>query len=387
MLYLKNNDLILEDMGNSHLQKKWIRYTIFILISIGILSSILFYLFPMNISTSDKQTEKVVYFADNMTSAHQRIIELFNTEHAGKIKVVAINLDHHKFNTNKRKALITHNLRNQRSKVDIFAIDYIWLPRFVKWAEALEPYITKSEIEQILTQLLPACYNEGELYALPFFYDLGVLFYRDDIISSLPDASAWKEKLEAGITWDQMKQLKQQYFPQTPVYVLQGSAYEGLICNYLEIAGGLGIPIFYENNFIFNKPDILRLNTFIYNLIYKDNVISKMVVEFDERSAFQYAFDKDIPFVRAWVTNICNLNFTDDQLEKMRKMWIAPLPRKRNLTGATALGGWNLIISKYSRNKKEAAQFLKFVISEKVKTELLTARCHLPILRNIKTIS
>lgn len=196
----------------------------------------------------------------------------------------------------------------------------------------------------------------------------------------MPDAENWINKLENGITWQQLIELKKKYFNQKPLYVFQGKAYEGLICNYLEIGAGLGIKISDENNFIFKKPDILRLNNFLLDLIYKENLVPEQILQFDEHSSFMFALENNIPLIRAWVTDIFNINFPEKYRDKVHNLKMAPLPRDENRPIVTALGGWNLIISKYSRHKKEAALFIGFLISEKAQFELFAAGSHLPVL-------
>lgn len=202
-----------------------LRNFFFILLFTSVLIIVFFYLAPLQSAQSEQNSETIIYFADNMTSAHQRLIEMYNERNKGHIKVKPINLDHHKLDTNRRKELITRNLRSQRSKVDLFAIDHIWMPRFANWAEPLDNYISKEEIDNILPELLPSCYNEDKLYTLPFFYDLGVMYYREDIIKKLSDSDQWLANLESGITWEQLFKLKKLYFKNKPVYVFQAKAY------------------------------------------------------------------------------------------------------------------------------------------------------------------
>jgi multiple sugar transport system substrate-binding protein len=309
---------------------------------------------------------------------------MFNKENKGRIRVEPIHLDHHKLDTNKRKELIFRNLRSQRSKADIFAIDNIWMPRFAKWAEPLEKYLSEEEINELLPELLISCYYENNIYTLPMFYDLGVLFYRQDLIDKLPDAKIWTDRLSKGITWDQVYKLKDNYFSGRPVYVFQAKAYEGLICNYLEIGAGLGAPVFHADKFLLRKDNILKVNSFLTDLVQNKKIVPPEVVNFDEAGSFVFALENDIPLIRAWITNINNINFPVHFNEKVNNLKIAPLPRKEGKNLAMALGGWNLIISKYSRNKTEAASFLKFVISERAQSELFAAGRHLPVLKNIQ---
>ncbi len=360
-----------------------VRNAVYAIITFGVVSSVFIYFVPLNLRANQDNKEKTIFFADNMTAAHNLIIKQFNKKNKGYIKVVPINLDHHKLNTNKRKALITRNLSTQRSKVDIFAIDYIWLPRFVKWSEPLTKYFAKKDLTNIYPELLPACYDGGQLYAIPFFYDIGVLFYRGDILAQITNHKKWREILRRGITWDEMARLKNTYSRSKPFYVVQAKAYEGLICNYLEIGAGKGVKMFDGNKFNFSGKKIFELNKSIFSLFHSRHIISQQSLHFDEEASFTYGLKNDFLFIRSWVTNICNLKFPKNLNLKLKQLRMAALPRDKSGPPLSALGGWNLIISKYSRNKKEAAEFLKFVISEKAQNELYKMGCNMPVLNTI----
>ncbi|MFH2032109.1 MAG: extracellular solute-binding protein, partial [Bacteroidota bacterium] len=49
---------------------------------------------------------------------------------------------------------------------------------------------------------------------------------------------------------------------------------------------------------------------------------------------------------------------------------------------ASVFGGWNLMISKYSKYKNEAMEFIKFVLSKEVQLVMYKEGGYLPILKN-----
>src|SRR5512140_3173445 len=83
--------------------------------------------------SNDRQEPTRVYFADNISKAHRVIIAEFNKRHAGSIEVVPVDLPFDKFSTNERKELLARSLRSKSDKIDIFAVDLIWVPRFARW--------------------------------------------------------------------------------------------------------------------------------------------------------------------------------------------------------------------------------------------------------------
>lgn len=89
---------------------------------------------------------KKIYYADNISRAHQIVIDRFNEKYEDKIEVVPIDLPFIKFNTNLRKELLARSLRNRNTLIDVFAIDQVWNARFAKWAEPLTPYFPAKTI-------------------------------------------------------------------------------------------------------------------------------------------------------------------------------------------------------------------------------------------------
>ena len=78
-------------------------WLIYLIILIAIIFSVLFYVFPFQNEFLAEEKVAKVYFADNITEAHEELIEIFNEKHKGKIEVVPVDIPTEKFTTNKRK--------------------------------------------------------------------------------------------------------------------------------------------------------------------------------------------------------------------------------------------------------------------------------------------
>lgn len=347
-----------------------------LLVLISSFLTVVLYLFPiLKHSYADTEIKKI-YFAENITSAHTYLINEFNKLNKGKIKVIPINLPYEKFSTNKRKELITKNLRNRTSRIDIYAIDIVWNDRFEKWAEPLNNYFTKKELSKIIDEAKYYCYSESTLYSVPFFIDIGVLYYRDDLLKKNQNYSDIIRKLKNGICWDDLKAYK--FKNSKYKYLFQADSYEGLMCNFLELVG--------ENTFLdkdgkvtIDKNIIDRLNN-IQNLIYKEKIIPKEVTNFDESISFNYALENDIPFFRGWPTGKKTIQISKELAPKVSNLKFAPLPKFKNDKSVSTIGGWNLIISKNSRYKNESIEFIKFLLSEKSQQFIWENSGYLPII-------
>jgi multiple sugar transport system substrate-binding protein len=357
-------------------------WIIYFLIFIAIVISVIFYLFPFQNDFNTEEKVAQVYFADNITKAHTELIDAFNEKYKGKIKVIPVDIPTLKFTTNKRKELITRTLRSRNSRIDIFAVDQIWVPRFAKWAEPLEKYFSKTELNEILPQALKTCMFNDTLYTIPFFIDVGVLYYRKDLIAKLNNSDFIKSKLKQGITWDELISLKNNFPDNKYLYVFQGDAYEGLICNFIEVLGNNTKNIYSNKKFNIYNYYAIESTQRLVDLIYKYKITPKEVYNFDEDKSFEYALDNDIPFFRGWPTTVKYSNLVSRTTSKLNLLDEAPLPRNINNNSRSTIGGWNFVLSRYSSVKKEAITFIKFVLSQEIQELNYRSGSYLPILKS-----
>jgi len=361
--------------------KKNIRIILVVLlVLISSLLTAVFYLFPLIRYSSASKNVKKIYFAENITPAHLQLIDEFNKINKGKIEVIPINLPYEKFSTNKRKELITKNLRNRTSRIDIYAIDVVWGERFAKWAEPLDNYFSPDEINRIFNEAKHYCYSDSVLYSIPFFADIGILYYRDDLLKQLNNYNDLTEQINAGITWNKLASLK---IPNCKYnYLFQADDYEGLMCNFLEIAGKKS---FYNTNIGIigiNKNLLSQRLNYISKLIYKRNIIPEKVTGFDESKTFNFALKNNVPFFRGWPTGKKNIHVKKELIPKTKYLKVAPLPRFAGELPASTIGGWNLIVSKNSNYKEESVKFIKFLLSESSQKLIWEENGYLPVLKS-----
>ena len=366
--------------------KKNIRIILVVLlVLISALLTALLNLFPLIRFSSASTNVKKIYFAENITPVHMQLINKFNKINKGKIKVIPIDLPYEKFSTNKRKELITKNLRNRNSRIDIYAIDVVWGERFVKWSEPLNKYFTNDEINRIFDEAKHYCYSDSVLYSIPFFADVGILYYREDLIKKTAHYEDLVKKLNRGITWQELAALK---IPGCKYnYLFQADDYEGLMCNFLEIAGRNSFLPSKLNIVEFNKKVLSQRLNYVRDLIYKKKIIPQIVTGFDEIKTFNYALEKNIPLFRGWPTGIKNIRLKKKLVPKTKYLKMAPLPHFEGTSSVSTIGGWNLIVSKNSNHKKESVKFIKFLISKSSQKLIWEKNRYLPVLKFFYTDS
>ena len=352
-----------------------------LLIFIAIILSFIFYFFPFQNYFTKTQTLTKVYFADNITSAHLKIIKLFNEKYKGKIEVIPIDFNYEKFTTNKRKELITRSMRSRSGRIDIFSVDQIWIPRFAKWAEPLSKYFTHNELDSIIIPAYKTCIYDSVLYGIPLFMDLGIMYYRKDLIEKLPGSQELIDSIKNGITWEKLISLKNK-FPSSYEYLFQGRAYEGLICNFLELLMGNGENVSKTDLLGLENPKIVNSFQVMVDLINKYNITPRAALDMDEAASFRYAIKNNIPFLRGWPTMYKLVNLSPKDSVKLKYLGIAPTPHFKGHESYSTLGGWNLMVSRYSEAKEAAVTFIKFTLSKEAQEILYSEGEYLPIIKS-----
>jgi multiple sugar transport system substrate-binding protein len=253
-------------------------------------------------------------------------------------------------------------IQNAQTKSDAFTIlntDVVWTAEFAAngWIEQLPE--DQFALDKMLKGAVDTTKYFGKLYAAPYLTDAGLLYYRKDLLDAAGISSPPK-------TWDEMKAACQKVAPQSGgagCYAGQFEKYEGLTCNFSEAVDSAGGQVVDDSG----KPVVDSANAkqgldFLVKSL-KDGTIPKDAITYKEedgRRAFQ---DGKLIFHRQWPYQYAKANATDGSSKVAGKFAVAPLP---GLTGPgkATLGGHNLAISKFAKNKGSALEFIKFLTSE-----------------------
>jgi len=319
--------------------------------------------------TGESGTSHKVYFADNISPAHQETIRRFNELHKGSIEVIPVNLPFDKFTTNERKELLARSLRNKSNQIDVFSVDLIWVPRFSKWSEPLDKYVGAEMRANILDCALESCSFESTLVALPLYLDIGMMYYRRDLLQQLPDWQSVEERLKQSMTWDEFVALHGRLGGDRPFYAFQAKDFEGLVCNYFELlAGQVNVP-FTKNVVHLDTPEAHTALQMMVDFVHRSGISPKAVAEFDENRSYDYMLKHEGLFWRGWPNFLENYSTFYPDKAKLQQIGRAALPHFKGKASRSVFGGWNLMVSKYSTNKPQAIEFVKFL--QQVETQKL----------------
>ncbi len=350
-----------------------------IFLIVGIAAFLIINFIPSRVFTLHNKGVTKLYYADNISVAHQEIIRRFNQRYKGKIEVIPINLPFSRFTTNERKELMARSLRSQNSRIDIFAVDVIWVPRFARWAAPLDSYFSNDDLHDIIKEaLLTSEYNDS-LVSIPLYIDIGLMYYRKDIIRSFPNGKALEAQLRQGITWNQLIQWRNQYSPGKEFYIFQGDQFEGIVCQFIELCNSAGGKLVQDHTLTLDSKSALKSLNFLVDLLYKDHMVTPEVTNMREGQSYEYAIEHDIPFFRGWPgIQQSAADYGADSV-KVRKLGIAPLPHFKGYSSTGVFGGWNLMVSKHSTKKDAAVKFIKFALSKESQEILIKLGNYYPV--------
>ncbi|MFZ1288940.1 MAG: extracellular solute-binding protein [Melioribacteraceae bacterium] len=370
------------------MHKNYKTYYLAIAIIILISSLGIFYVLISTISNSanlkNSSNEVIITYADNISPAHQNLIDKFNKLNKGKIKIEPINLPFSKFSTNERKELLTRSLRSKSKKLDIFAVDLIWSARFAKWSEPLDKYIMIQDTAKLLKQALESCRIKNHLVALPIYIDVGIMYYRKDLLKKLPNFLEIEEKLNNGISWNDFISLRKFFnLDKNQFYIFPADNYEGLVCSYMEILYNYSSHVTVSERFNIKSDENKNSFKLLYDFFYKYNLSPLAITEFNENDSYEYFIKNNAIFLRGWPSSesdfksLANWENVDSIIGKV------PIPHLEGKNSLSVLGGWNIMISKYSEHKNEAFQFIKFILEENSQKEMYEIGSYLPVLSSL----
>ena len=138
-----------------------------------------------------------------------------------------------------RLALYLQMLASRTDDIDVLQIDVVWAGMLAGHLADLRPYVGDAPKAHFPT-LIENDTVDGRLVAMPWWTDVGVLYYRKDLLERYGHAPP--------ATWQEMTAIARHIQAAERArgnrrlwgFVFQGRAYEGLTCNALEWIDSFG---------------------------------------------------------------------------------------------------------------------------------------------------
>jgi multiple sugar transport system substrate-binding protein len=265
--------------------------------------------------------------------------------------------------------LVTQKLRNRDAEMDVFFMDVIWPAEFgaAGWALPLDAFFPAAERQSFLEAPIQADSYDGRIYGVPVFDDAGMLYYRKDLLD--------KYDLRPPRTWPELVRqakliLAQERDPYLTGYSAQFKQYEGLVCNLMEFIMSNGATLWNEQTLQSTLNDAKAKEAVRF---VRDQIIGAIshrgVLAYQEPESLALFTQGKAIFHRNWPYAWEATN--DPQRSKVSgKVAILPLPAFPGQKSVATLGGWQLGISRFSRNPQLAWRFVEHMTSSEMQKRI-----------------
>jgi len=268
-----------------------------------------------------------------------------------------------------RHQLYVQWLAARTGRPDVLQLDVIWTPEFAAagWILPLERFAP--DTTGLFDAALAANRWEGSLYALPWFVDVGMLYWRTDLIDAPP------------VT---LEELSRQSAAAAPEYgfVWQGARYEGLVTVFLEILTGHGGRIMAPDGSVeVDSPEGRTALVWLRDRIGPNGDTPRDVLAWREEEV-RFAFQNGRAlFMRNWPYA---LPLVDGEGSRVAgRVGVAPVPGTRPDRGAAALGGSQLAINAESANPEGSFRLISYLTHPERMLERARATGQLPPRRDL----
>ncbi|HYO29867.1 MAG TPA: ABC transporter substrate-binding protein [Thermomicrobiales bacterium] len=298
----------------------------------------------------------------------------------GEATGITVNFLRGETQTDQRLQSYRQQFAGQSSDIDVFQIDVIWPGVVAEHALDLNESLGE-EAQQHFPAIVENNTVDGALVGLPWFTDAGLLYFRNDLLQKyeLQPPQTWEELTQAAQTIQDGERAAN---PSFVGFVWQGRAYEGLTCNGLEwqASFGGGEIIDAEGNVTINNPQAIA--AFEQAAGWVGTISPQDVTTFREAETINVWSAGNAAFMRNWPYGY---SVSQEVPALAGQVGVSPLPTGtgEGARNAATLGGWQLMVSRYSQNPDAAIEFVRFMCSPEVQTAFAVQRSMLPTIPTV----
>jgi len=306
-------------------------------------------------------------------TAFEQLLAKFESEHPG-VRVRAETLP---ATSDEQHLFYATNLAAGAADFDVFALDVIWVAEFARagWLRDLSHLLPQQERSAFFAGPIEAVTWDGRVYALPWFVDAGVLYYRKDLLARyrLSPPDTWSELAEAAraVTAGERGMRG---------FVWQGKQYEGLVCNALEYLWSNGGGVLDGGRLVLDSESNRAALAYMRDLV-TSGITPAFVTTLTEEPAREIFGRGAAVFMRNWP--YAYRLFEEPGSAVRGKVGVRALPHFAGGQSAATLGGWQLGVNRYSRYPLAAERLAQYLTSPAAQKALALAYGYAPPRRSL----
>ncbi|HEY9854236.1 MAG TPA: ABC transporter substrate-binding protein [Stenomitos sp.] len=269
----------------------------------------------------------------------------------------------------------------QDASVDVLLLDVIWPGAFAPYLLDLKPSLAR-EATRHVSMSLQNDTVAGRLVAMPCFLDMGLLYYRTDLLRqygfSAPPAT-WEELEHMARTIQAGERKRQSTFWG---FVWEGAPQEVLTCNALEwqASHGGGRLVDPAGRIELNNPRAIA--AFQRAASWVGTITPPGVTAYEESDALAPFRQGDVAFMRNWAYVYAACSTADSPIRD--RFAVAPLPHAAGpYHSASVLGGWQVGVSRFSKHPAAAIELVRYLTSPEVQTWRAVQASYIPTMPSV----
>ena len=312
-------------------------------------------LFLIGCARTSSKHETVIKFSGSALGAEGTLVakqlEQFMVLHPD----IRVELQRTPDDASQRHQLYVQWLNARVGNPDILQLDVVWTPEFAAagWVLPLTRFAPASA--DFFPATIEANTWAGQLYALPWFADVGLLYRRTDLVPNEP-------RTLGELVTDAKRAMSRPGGPRFG-FVWQGARYEGLITGFVEYLGAFGGQILDDSGrVVVNQPEAVRALEFMRDELYVSKIAPLDVLTWHEEEA-RYAFQNGTAvFMRNWPYPVAAMS-DKTQSKVAGKFAVSPIPGSGEARGhsTAALGGAQLAINAYTESPDAAYRLIQYL--------------------------
>lgn len=275
-----------------------------------------------------------------------RQLERFERENPG----ITVRIQQTPDDATQRHQLYVQWLNAHVGSPDVLQLDVIWTAEFAAagWILPLDRFAPAAD--DFFPATVEANRWRGSLYALPWFADVGMLYWRSDLLDHPPQslqelngaarAAVQDGSVRHGLVW-------------------QGARYEGLVTVFAEVLGAFGGSIMTsDGRIVVHSDEGDRALTFLRDQV-RNGIAPREVLTWHEEEC-RFAFQNGSAlFMRNWPYAWAPMNASDSPVAG--RFGIAPMPAAPGGKPTATLGGAQLAINAWTRQPLLAYRLAAFL--------------------------
>ena len=283
------------------------------------------------------------------------LVAKFSADTGIKVKLVP-----HPADSSASYSQLARTFSGKSSAFDVVMLDVVWPGAFAPYLVDLKSALAK-EARAHSAGIIRNNTINGKLVAMPWFGDFGILYYRTDLLRKYGYSSPPKTWAQLGTMAKKIQDGEQANNPNFYGFVYQGNAYEGLTCDALEWFASSGAGHFVDNGKAsLNNPRAVAIMNLQRSWV--GTITPRGVTTYQEGEADQAFGAGNAAFMRNWP-----YAYSKSQTGPVKgKFDVTVLPRTGSNPSVGTVGGWQLGVSAFSKNRGAAIELVRYLTSAPV---------------------